>query len=51
LATLLLGHDAELGAEEVVEERGFSCGLRTKDGYEVVVEARGDDFLNAEIGG
>jgi len=49
LTALLLGHDTELGAKEVVEEGRFSGRLRTKDGYEVVVEAGGDNFLNAEI--
>ena len=50
LTTLLLGHDTKLGAEEVVEESGFSGGLRAKDGYKMVVEAGGDDFLDVEIG-
>lgn len=49
LATLLLRHDAKLGAEEVVEERRLARGLRAKDGNEVVVEASGDDFLNTEV--
>jgi hypothetical protein len=51
LATLLFGHDAELGAEKVVEQRGFARRLRAKDGYEVVVEARGDDLLDVEVRG
>jgi hypothetical protein len=51
LAALLLGHDAELCAEEVVEQRRFARRLRAEDGYEVVVEARGDDLLDVEIGG
>jgi hypothetical protein len=34
-----LGHDAELGAEEVVEQGGLSGRLRAEDGDEVVVEA------------
>jgi hypothetical protein len=51
LAALLLGHDAELCAEEVVEQRRLARGLRAEDGYEVVVEARGDDLLDVEVGG
>jgi hypothetical protein len=50
LAALLLGHDAELGAEEVVEQRGLARGLRAEDGYEVVVEAGGDDLLDPQVG-
>lgn len=51
LTALLLGHDTKLGAKEVVEERGFSRGLRAEDGYEVVIEARGDDLLDVEVRG
>jgi hypothetical protein len=51
LAALLLGHDAELRAKEVVEQRRFARRLRAEDGYEVVVEARGDDLLDVEVGG
>lgn len=51
LPTLLLGHHAKLCAEEVVKEGRLSGGLRAEDGYEVVVEAGGDDFLEVEICG
>lgn len=50
LAALLLGHDAELGAEEIVEQGRLAGRLRAEDGYEVVVESGGDDFLDVEIG-
>lgn len=39
LAALGLGHDGELGAEEVVEEGRLAGGLGAEDGDEVVVEA------------
>lgn len=51
LPALLLGHDAKLGPEEVVEQRGLARGLRSEDGDEVVVEAGWDDLLDIEIGG
>lgn len=49
LPPLLLGHDAKLGAKEVVEQRGFPRRLRPEDGDEVVVEARRYNFLDVEI--
>ena len=49
LAALLLRHNTELGAKEVVEQSGLSSGLRTEDRYEVVVEAGGDDLLQGQV--
>lgn len=49
LPPLLLGHDAELCAEEVVEQRRLARRLRAEDGYQVVVEARGNDLLEIEV--
>jgi hypothetical protein len=51
LTALLLGHDAEPCAEEVVEQRRLARRLGTEDGYEVVVEARRYDLLDVEICG
>jgi hypothetical protein len=51
LPALLLGHDAELCAEEVIEQRGFARRLRPKDRYKVVVEAGGYHLLDVEICG
>lgn len=44
LPALGLGHDAELGAKEVVEQGGLSSRLGTEDGDDVVVEAGGGDM-------
>lgn len=49
LATLRLGHDGEVGAEEVVEQGRLSGGLGAKDGDEVVVEARLGDRGELEV--
>lgn len=49
LLPLLLGHDAELGSEEVVQKGGFAGGLGAEDGDEVVVEAGGGDMFVGEI--
>jgi hypothetical protein len=51
LATFLLGHNPELGAEKVIEEGGLPSRLRTEDGYEMVVEPGGNNLLEAEIRG
>lgn len=50
LPALLLGHDAKLGAKEVVEQRGLARRLRAKDGNDVVVEAGRNDLLDVEVG-
>lgn len=49
LTTLGLGHDGELGAEEMVEQGRFSGGLRAKDGDEVVVEASFGYVFSLEV--
>ena len=49
LLTLRFGHDAELGAEEVVEERRLARRLRAKDGNEMVVEAGLGNMLELEV--
>ena len=51
LAALLLGHDAELGAKEVVEESRLAGGLRAEYGNEVVVEACWDNMFDVEVFG
>ena len=51
LAALLLGHDAELCTEEVVEKGRLARGLRTEYGDEVVVEACWDNMLDVEVFG
>ena len=44
LPPLRLRHNTELGIEEGIEEGGFSRGLGSEDGDEVVVETRLGDF-------
>ena len=51
LAALLLGHDAELGAKEVVEEGRLAGGLRAEYGNKVVVEACWDNMFDVEVFG
>ena len=49
LATFPLGHDAELGAEQVVQESRLAGGLGAEDGDEVVVEAGLGDVCLVEV--
>jgi hypothetical protein len=49
LTALLLGHDAELCAKQVVEQRRLARRLRAKDGDKMVVEAGGYDLLEVEV--
>lgn len=44
-----MAHDAKACAEQVVEKGGFAGGLRSKDGYEMVVEARLDYVFKLEV--
>ena len=49
LASLCLGHDIELGSEEVIQQGGLSGRLRAEHGDEVVVEACIGDIGALEI--
>lgn len=49
LLSLGLGHDGELGAEQVVEEGRLARRLGAEDGDQVVVEAGLGDMLALEI--
>lgn len=49
LLALILGHDTELGAEEVVEQCRLAGGLRAEDGDEVVVEACLGNMFELEV--
>lgn len=49
LASLGLGHDIELGAEEVVQQRRLSGRLGTEDGYEVIVKAGVNDVGRLKV--
>lgn len=49
LPTFRLGHDTELGPEEVVQQGGLARGLGAEDGDEVVVEASLGDLGLDEV--
>lgn len=49
LAALRLGHDAKMGAEQVVEQGALSGALAAKDRDEVVVEALAQDMFGVEV--
>lgn len=49
LAPLEVGHDAELGAEQVVEQGRLAGGLGAEDGDEMVVEAGIGDAFEGEV--
>lgn len=49
LSTVRLGHDPEIGAEEMIEECRFARRLRAEDGDEMVIEAGRGDIFAGEI--
>ena len=51
LPTILLAHNTKLCSEEIIEKGRFTGGLRAEYGYEMVVEARGNNFLDVEVSG